>query len=161
MSNENRKNTYVEKRVQGALARRVVLHFCVFIVAGAFLGLIVQFFTNPFQDMSTLFSAFWGNTGPYLVALVCLLPIFVKDTLKLSHRIAGPICRLQTTIDSIANGKETPKLEFRKGDMWSDLPERFNAMVGQLQGTNNGRANEADLDQIEQIVESDAPAEAK
>lgn len=67
-----------------------------------------------------------------LVAMLCLIPIFVQDTLILSNRIAGPICRLRSTIKRIGDGESVPPLAFRKNDMWDDLPDLFNRMMTEL-----------------------------
>jgi len=128
-----RKKTVTDTRVQYTLARRVVLHFLLFVCAGAVFGIINQFLANPFAGVKENITAFLRNSAPMLIALVCLIPIFVRDTLTLSGRIAGPIHRLRNTISAINEGQENVEpLRFREGDFWNDLPETFNAMTEQL-----------------------------
>jgi hypothetical protein len=127
-----RSKQIVDKDVQGALARRVIVHFCAFIVVGGLLGLTVQFLSNPFQSFEQQSTNFWNNSGPYLVALVLMLPIFVYDTIKLSNRIAGPVYRLRSTMMSIKRGEETPELKFRSVDFWQEMAVEFNEMVTEL-----------------------------
>ena len=130
---ENRKTAVVDKSVQYTLAGRVILHFFVFICAGTVFGLINQFLMNPFGGVHENVTTFLRQSAPLLLALVCLIPIFIRDTLTLSNRIAGPIYNLRNTIKKISNGdKDVRPLKFRKNDFWSDLPEAFNTMTSHL-----------------------------
>ena len=84
------------------------------------------------------------------------MPIFIRDTLTLSNRMAGPICRLQDTVKRIANGEEVPPLSFRKSDMWQDLPAQFNAMTEQLRKGAGGHVQKLPEELAESIGRSDA-----
>ncbi len=129
----NRKKAVVNAQVQWSLAFRVVLHFFIFVCAGAVLGLINQFLVNPFGGARENAITFFRNSAPVMLALICLLPIFIRDTLTLSNRIAGPIYNLRNTIRRIADGEQNVRpLQFRKNDFWSDLPEEFNRMTDRL-----------------------------
>lgn len=140
---ENRKKAVVDKSVQYTLAGRVILHFFVFICAGTVFGLINQFLMNPFGGVEENLTTFLRHSSPFLVALVCLIPIFVRDTLTLSNRIAGPIYNLRNTIRKISTGDtEVRPLKFRKNDFWDDLPEAFNAMTERLSRQETGSQTE-------------------
>ncbi len=132
----NRKKPGVNARGQWSLTTRVLLHFFVFVSAGVFFGLINQFMADPFGGLSPNVRAFWRNSGPMLLALTCLSPIFVWDTLTLSSRIAGPIHRLKDRMKQITRGEsDLQPMEFGDKDMWDDLPEVFNEMVAHLQAS--------------------------
>lgn len=127
---DNRKKAVVDKPVQHMLAGRVVLHFVIFLCAGAAFGVINQFLLNPFGGVEENLTVFLRHSAPFLLAFVCLLPIFVRDTLTLSNRIAGPIHNLRKTIQSHVDGDSgVQPLRFRKKDFWPDLPVAFNAMM--------------------------------
>ncbi|APZ91341.1 hypothetical protein [Fuerstiella marisgermanici] len=144
----HRKKSVVNVRVQWTLALRVVLHFLVFVCAGAVFGLINQFLIDPFGGLAGNLSAFCRNSGPILVALLCLLPIFIRDTLTLSNRIAGPIYSLEKTIVQISDGDEDVRpLKFRKDDMWEELPEMFNNMVESLRSSGDSAAETSSVTQ--------------
>ena len=64
--------------------------------------------------------------------MVFLLPVFVMDTIKLSHRFAGPIFSLRREMREVADGKPPQKLQFRQGDFWHDLADDYNAMIARL-----------------------------
>lgn len=128
-----RKKSVVDAGMQWMLASRVILHFFVFLLAAAAIGLINQFLSDPFGGIGKNLSAYWRQTSPMLLTVVCLIPIFVRDTLTLSNRIAGPICNMRDKMKRLGEGEEgVPELRFRKGDMWSDVPGLFNTMVSRL-----------------------------
>ena len=154
-----RKKAVADVSVQWTLALRVILHFLVFVFAGAFFGLINQFFANPFGGLAENLNTFWRQSGPMLLALACLMPIFVRDTLTLSNRMAGPICRLRNTIKQLGDGEEVPPLKFRKRDMWDDLPELFNRMTDRLR--NEASTKSVDGDAIRSVASVPAAAESE
>lgn len=141
----SRKTKVVNVQVQWTLAARVMLHFFVFVCVGAALGLINQFLSNPLASATDHLAAFWRQSKPLLLALLCLVPIFVRDTLKLTNRIAGPIYNLHRTCEQLAAGDPNVRpLQFRNGDMWADLPEKFNGMVEKLKSSDNSPPRYAD-----------------
>ncbi len=134
MSHSGRKKTFVDPKVQGALVRRLVLHWCAFIAVAGLVAFCLQVLSNPFRTMEEHAQQVWWTHGPFLLVMVFLLPVFILDTIKLSHRFAGPIYRLRNTIRSLAKGEEFRPLKFREIDFWQGLAEDFNVMVVRLRG---------------------------
>lgn len=132
MSIPERKITYVDPQVQGALVRRLVLHWVSFFVTASIVSFVLQVLSDPLLPLSVHVSNLWWTQGPFLVVMIFLLPMFVLDTIKLSHRFAGPIYRLRQTIRSIADGNPAPRLKFRDFDFWQGLAEDFNRMTDRL-----------------------------
>ena len=141
--NKRSQRLYVDKKVQGTLARRVIFHFVMFIFVGAMVGLFLQFLTDPFKPLDSHLGAFWSQSGPYCIAMCCMLPVFIKDTVALTHRMAGPIVRLRGHIRSVAEGEEVGPLKFRDGDFFDDVPALFNEMVAALK-----RSDQENLDEL-------------
>ena len=129
---KKRTKNLIDRDVQGALARRVIMHFVVFVAAGAMFGLLMQFLANPFQPFADQFNAFWTNNGPYLAVLVLMLPIFIYDTIKMSNRITGPIYRMRLSIREVIETGEPVEMKFRDGDFWQGLAPEFNKMCQRL-----------------------------
>lgn len=132
MSHPERKKKFVDPKVQGALIRRLVIHWVLFIAVASVVAFCMQVLSNPFRSVSEHARQLWWTHGPFLMVMVFLLPVFVHDTVKLSHRFAGPIYRLRHTIRSIAEGSPARRLKFRDFDFWQGLAEDFNKMVEQL-----------------------------
>ena len=74
----------------------------------------------------------WWTHGPFLLVLAFLMPVFVVDTVKLSHRFAGPIYALRRALREIAQGGKPRRLSFRKRDFWHDLANDYNAVLTKL-----------------------------
>ena len=132
MSHPERKKHYIDPQIQGVLARRLVIHWVLFIVVTMVVAFCMQVLGNPMRPAREQARQVWLIHGPFFLVLIALLPVFVRDSIKLSHRFAGPIYRLRTTIRSIAEGNPAPQLKFRKTDYWHDLAEDFNTMVQRL-----------------------------
>ena len=156
MSHPERKKTFVDPKVQGALVRRLVLHWLSFFLVASVVAFCLQVLSNPFRSLAEHTQQLWWTHGPFLLVLVFLLPVFVLDTIKLSHRFAGPIYRLRQTILEIADGNPPPRLKFRDFDFWQGLAEDLNRMVEQLTGRSEKLAD----DSVEN-VEPAEPAESK
>ncbi len=132
MSHPDRKKTYVDPQVQGSLVRRLILHWVGFFVVASLIAFFLQVMSNPFRSFEAHATQIWWTHGPFILAMVFLLPVFVLDTLRLSNRFAGPIYRLRKTIRTIAQGESAQPLKFRDGDFWQSLATDFNQMVDQL-----------------------------
>ena len=129
MAQPQRTKHFIDKKVQGALARRILLHWLVFLAMAFAVSFIVQVLSNPFVSLTTHVENLWWTQGPFLLVTVFLLPVFVVDTVKLSHRFAGPIFSLRRAIREVAAGEPARKLKFRRGDFWQDLAQDYNAML--------------------------------
>lgn len=127
-----RKKHYIDACVQGALARRIILHWLLFLAVGSFVAFVLQALANPFQPLGTHAREMWWSHGPFLLVMAFLLPVFVVDTIKLSHRFAGPIYNLRRSIRQITDGEPARKLKFRRHDFWHGLADEFNEMLEKL-----------------------------
>lgn len=69
-----------------------------------------------------------------LIATLLIAVSTIAVTLFVSHKIAGPIYRLEKDIEVIADGDLTFRVKFRKGDQLKELSEEINAMSEALSG---------------------------
>jgi nitrogen fixation/metabolism regulation signal transduction histidine kinase len=153
MSHPTRKKTFVDPKVQGALVRRLVFHWLAFVAVAALVAFALQVLANPFQSIQEHAQQVWWTHGPFLLVLFFMLPVFIVDTIKLSHRFAGPIYRLRQTIRSLANGGKFMPMKFRDFDFWQGLAEDFNLMVEKLSGGKYAAPNsEHDESEAEPVL---------
>ena len=128
-----RRKLFVDRAVQGSLLRRVALHWAFYftglvIVLGIFYVLKSLATSEPmsvnefFQDHMITFTV-----------LLALVPVFLYDTLKLSHRFAGPIVRLRNGLSAWGDGEEVKPIKFRQNDFWNELADHFNRAVERTQ----------------------------
>ncbi len=133
MNKPRRTKHFVDTRVQGSLARRIILHWLLFLAVGAFVAFLLQVLSNPFRPLAAHVHDMWWTHGPFLLVLAFLLPVFVVDSIKLSHHFAGPIYNLRRALHGIVMGEKPRKLKFRKLDFWHELADDYNAMLAKLE----------------------------
>jgi hypothetical protein len=137
MARPRRTKKFIDVNVQGSLARRIIFHWLLFLLVASLASFILQVLSNPFRPLTAHLRDMWWTHGPFLLVLVFLLPVFVVDSIKLSHRFAGPIYALRRAMRDIVQGKPPRKLKFRRHDFWHDLAEDYNAMLLRLELLND------------------------
>ena len=136
MTRSPRRQKFVDAKVQGALGRRIIFHWLAFMAVSCGVSLFVQILSDPFRAFSENLRILWVTQGPLMLVMVFLLPVFVLDTVKLSHRFAGPIISLRRAMREVVEGKPTRKLQFRKSDFWHGLADDYNALADRLSPGN-------------------------
>ena len=128
-----RRKLFVDRAVQGALLRRIALHWAFY-----FTGLVIVL--GIFYVMKSLATSepmsvneFFQNHMITFTVLLALVPVFLYDTLKLSHRFAGPIVRLRNGLSAWGDGEEVKPIKFRQNDFWNELADHFNRAVERTQ----------------------------
>lgn len=143
MVQPRRKKKFIDANVQGALARRLILHWLAFTVVAALVAFFLQVLSNPFQPLSVHVQQAWWTHGPFLLVLVFMLPVFVVDTIKISHRFAGPIFALRRAIREVADGQPPRRINFRRHDFWQELAHDYNEMLSRLELLDNDEGDHA------------------
>lgn len=132
-----RRRLFVDRQVQGALVRRVLFHWMSFAGGLAFLMAVMQYFQNPLISFDDHIDLFLRRNGLAFLILFSLLPIFAWDTVRLSHRFAGPVLRLHRMMKELAEGNDPGELRFRDGDFWNELAEQLNGIRVLMQARNS------------------------
>jgi nitrogen fixation/metabolism regulation signal transduction histidine kinase len=148
MAQPRRTKHFIDSTVQGSLARRIILHWLAFLSVAFLVSFILQVLSNPFRSITAHLQDLWFTHGPFLLVTVFLLPVFIVDSIKLSHRFAGPIFSLRRAIREVAAGAPPRKLKFRRRDFWQDLALDYNAMLEQLGALENEKKETADDAQL-------------
>jgi len=55
----------------------------------------------------------------------------------LSHRVAGPLYRLQRHLEDVGSGKDPVDVRLRKGDLFQSLAEACNKVMARLRGATS------------------------
>jgi hypothetical protein len=140
-----RAKVFVDRSVQGALVRRLLLQWFMFftiaVIVMPFWELILS------GDLTTpsmvAMKESWKHTAPMFVFLLALLPAFAWDTVKLSNRFAGPIYRIRQVIRSAAAGEKVQPIKLRHGDFWQDVADDVNTLFEQLPSQRQGETAES------------------
>ena len=125
-----RSRTLIDTEVQGSLLRRVALHWIVFFVLNTIaLTVWIRLFEQPDANWGHTFGDTLWRFLPFFIITAALIPAFVWDTLKLSHRFAGPIMRLRNALKDIKEGRAVAPLKFRDSDFWQEIASNFNDVM--------------------------------
>lgn len=122
-----RKQKYIDSHVQGALCKRIFMHWCVFFVVSMLaIGGIQVLLGNPGESLVQRMSEQFGQLFFFAIVLASLLPAFMLDTVRFSNRFVGPFARLRRGMRELAQFDKTEKIHFRDNDFWSDAANEFN-----------------------------------
>lgn len=122
-----RKRQLVDHETQSSFVIQLCIHWTVFVSINV---LVLAFWLKMFQVPGNSDTA--GTIHlldiliPFLMVSGVLLPIFILDSVRLSHRLVGPILKLKNRLKEIAQGKSGDPLTFRENDFWKSLAEDFN-----------------------------------
>lgn len=149
MSQSQRSRILVDPAVQWSIAGRILGHWVLFMICMVAIGAMVRIMGSAGQQP---FGEAWRAAAlaqvPVLGVMFLLLPVFLRDTLKLSNRFAGPMYRLRTALRSMAEHKTVNSINFRSGDFWQEAATDFNTVLGQIDDLK--KENEALKAQLEE-----------
>lgn len=126
--------------------RDFILKFCAIIIisaliiAGIVYALSASSMTTVFENSRLVIKTTADFLLPLLV-LSSLIAIIITGTLTIivtlfiSHRIAGPLYRLEKDINEVKNGNLDIEIRVRKDDEFQDLAKSLNQMIKSIRDT--------------------------
>jgi hypothetical protein len=133
MAGFKRKRLFVDRSVQGAFMLRAAFHWISCVAALSVVHIAVSLLVEPLQLFFPDANGLWFLLAPAVVTTLLLLPVIVYDTIKLTHRLVGPILRLRRGMREMAAGLPVEKIRFRDGDFWQEFADEFNALADQVE----------------------------
>ncbi len=132
MTSNRRKKKLVNLSVQGAVALRIVTHsilfvWSVFLVCAGLLFILGP--TESGEDLARIRAICLAAIG---ISTIVVLPAIIYDSIKFSHRMAGPVVRLKNMLSKIGVEK-IEHVGLRKNDFWQDFATEFNAMLDRVE----------------------------
>lgn len=128
-----RSQILVDPSVQWAVARRILTHWGLFLGSLLVVGVAVRMLMTLGSESfgTALVSAVLAQL-PIVAVMLLLLPIFLRDTMRMSNRFAGPMYRLRMELRKVAQGKNAREIHFRNNDFWHDAATEFNLVLKRL-----------------------------
>ena len=127
-----RRLWFIDRPIQGALLLRAILYWAASLASQIALVAFLTMITSSPDD----FYVNVGRLGSYirltLFAAVLVLPIVLRDMVRLSHRWVGPIYRLRTALQALSRGETVAPIRFREGDYWQELAGDFNTIAAEM-----------------------------
>ncbi len=126
-----RRKVFINRHVQGGLICRILFHWLVFFAISFCTLPLWQLLLSgdPLSPFGKEMVDMCVHSAPVFIILLALLPVFVWDTVKLSHRLAGPMYRFHNTVKRLVAGEKVAPIKLRKGDAWTDFAADFNLML--------------------------------
>lgn len=160
-----RKRIFVNCRIQGSVLLRLIGYWAVYhfvlwhsLFLFEFMRYRVEMLNGgPLMTFSELYAAFFWKYYPMLLAAVTILPLFLYDSIRTTHRIAGPLLRFKNTLKRLRNGEHIESIQLRKGDLLIDFQNEFNEFLkfynAQLEARSAPGPADSDASQEAQIHE--------
>lgn len=136
--NNRRKNYFIKKGFQ----TRFILRFCGLVILGSLISGAMLFFylaskrtvTTAFVNsrLSIISTADYVLPALIAISLITVVLISIATSIVvmyLSHRIAGPLYKLEKSIDEISAGNLALKIQLRSTDEISKMADCLNAMT--------------------------------
>ncbi len=122
-----RKQNYVDSSVQGALLRRIFVHWLVFFLVTTISILVLKtLLGDPSVPMVERLKFEMGEFVFMSMIILSLFPAFMLDTIRFSNRFVGPIVRLRRSLRELIENRETDQVKFRDNDFWLEMGDEFN-----------------------------------
>ena len=164
-----RKKTYVNRRVQGRILGRVAAYWILYhfvLWHGLFVYRYAQHRVAVAGGESAvsfrqLYSQFCADYAPLLFCAALILPLFMIDFVRMTHRIVGPLVRVRNALLQLMAGQRVPCVEFRKGDLITEFESEFNEFLAFYDAGPRGRAagpaalTEQQADLVQHVVTAD------
>lgn len=130
-----RKKILVDKDLQLRLAGRLFGYWTtmwLLVFALPFVSTLAYRWFSTSLPLGQLFGhlieEFWF---PILISLL-LLPIAVRDSIRFSHKFAGPFFRLHREMRNLADGNLAEEVRPRDGDFCHDFAKDFNRVLRKM-----------------------------
>lgn len=127
-----RRQQFVNPKLQGAFLLQLLLHWGLFLTAAVVMLTVWQVLSGPLRPVREHMAIMWERFQPVGVVLVLLMPAFLLDSIKLSHRVAGPMVRLRREFQNLAAGKFVAPVRFRDKDFFHEVADDFNKAVARI-----------------------------
>ena len=150
MNFNDRKNYLIDSHLQFSIVTRVFVYFVASIL---FVALTLTFW-NTYVSVG---GSFLGNLvstftlhSPVFLMSILFLPFAIYDSLKLSHRFAGPIYRLRQDLEMYKSDSKV-RTRIRKTDFLQDLPDSINDLLEELESLKKQQKLNVSQKQLERV----------
>src|SRR5262245_6239331 len=153
---KHRGRLFVHPAFQGRLMFRMTAYWAVYHVVLFHLLFVFNLFSElisaavgaPSATILQRYSNFALDHVSIPVCFLVTLPIFLRYTLRFSHRLVGPFIRFRDVMTDMVQGKRVQEITLRRSDLPSDLLAAFNTLIKQW-NARSGDAPESHADQLE------------
>jgi hypothetical protein len=137
MFKSRRNKIYLGGMLQGTLVKRLAIIWAVYhlllfngLFAVAYLeGTQAAAEGGAQQSFLERYESFVWHNRLLIFGALAVGPILLWDVVRCTHRVAGPLVRLENTLLRMAQGETIREIKFRKGDWLTSLERALNAYL--------------------------------
>jgi len=131
------RRSFINARIQGRIIGRIAAYWVLYHLV-LWLGLFVYHFARDRAEaaagaellsLGDLYGRFASEYSPVLFCACLILPLFLIDFVRLTHRIAGPLVRYRIALVQLMQGHRVNDVELRKGDLLTEFQMTFNEFL--------------------------------
>jgi methyl-accepting chemotaxis protein len=131
-----RNQIYIGGNLQGGLVKRIAICWVLYHVV-LFNGLFAVAYlegVNPAVDgdgpsLVERYESFAWQNRLLIFGALAAGPVLIWDVIRCTHRVAGPLVRLENTLLRMAKGETIREIKFRDGDWVGSLERALNAYL--------------------------------
>jgi hypothetical protein len=127
-----RRRWFIDRPIQGALLGRAIIYWAATLVIQIVLLIFLTMIISSPDDFYLNMGRLWTYLRLMVIAAALVLPLVLRDLVRLSHRWVGPILRLRTALNALSRGESISPIRFREGDYWQELAGDFNIVAAEL-----------------------------
>jgi len=139
MAFDRRKRSVVNISVQKAIALRIASHSILFSWSVYLVCICMLHVTGSAESEESLDHIRTICLSALGISILVMLPAIVYDSIKFSHRMAGPVMRLKSMLPSVGLEK-LEHVGLRKKDYWHEFAAEFNAMLDRIEAMRQAAA---------------------
>jgi hypothetical protein len=132
-----RKQEFVNARVQGRIIARVAGYWLLglfVLLNGLFVFRYALLRVASSEElvlppMRSLYGQFWLDYSPFVVSALLIMPVLMLEFVRLTHRVVGPLVRIQTALQELMNGDHLSQVKFRDNDLLNEFEATFNQFL--------------------------------
>ncbi len=131
---QRRSRLFVHGPVQGWLLLRILIYLgcaAVFVTASLLVWQLAV--RGPARWNHNHLRDIWNQYAPVFISVGVLVPLFLYDMLRFSHRFMGPLYRLHRSLEALGRGEPVEPIHFRENDLLHEMAEAFNLVVQRVQ----------------------------
>ena len=123
---EKRRKIWIDS-FQTKLSLWITVYFLLYQVIVWLVFGIGRVISDTFFDVLPNSYVLFFSIATFTLGGVALL--FIRDAIKYTHRIVGPIVRFRKAVQAITNGEDVEAIRLRDGDYLLELRDEFNQML--------------------------------
>ena len=143
-SKKPRKKIYLGWKLHGRIVARFAMYWALynFIVWQCLFGREFLLYESSLFDgrqpitFGEFLQSFASQYGWMIVFAIIVFPMMVWEIVRVTHRIIGPLKRLEGVLQRMADGEIIQHVKFRDGDLIESFEKAFNRYLAALHAAN-------------------------